>query len=71
MTHEALEQSSEVAELQRLRELVRHIADEDEPSQLETLFAQLRTLVGLSQGETDMPSAPDLTATSLAQAAEE
>lgn len=71
MTHEALVRASEIAELQRLRELVRHIAAEDEPSQLETLFAQLRTLVGLSQDEADLPSTPDLAGSSLAQPAEE
>ncbi len=70
MTHEALMRASETAELERLRDLVRHIADEDEPSQLETLFAQLRTLVG-TQEEPDLTSAPDWTSSSLTQPAEE
>jgi hypothetical protein len=71
MTHEALIQTSETTELQQLRELVRHIAAEDEPSQLQALFAQLRTLVGLSQDDADLSSTPDLTGSSLAQPAEE
>ncbi len=49
MTHEALIRASETADLQRLRELVRNIEAEEEPAQLDLLFGQLRTLVGLPQ----------------------
>jgi hypothetical protein len=51
MTHEALMRISEMAELERLRDLVRHIAAEDEPAQLAVLFGQLRGLVGLPEAE--------------------
>ena len=64
MTHEALIQASEGADLQRLRELVRNIEAEDEPAQLGLLFGELRTLVGLPQvdsvSQTDNLSAPSL-----------
>jgi hypothetical protein len=46
---------SEHAELQRLRELVRHIEAENEPTQLEALFDQLRNLVGLSPEDSNLP----------------
>ncbi len=49
MTHEALIRASETEDLQRLRELVRNIEAEEEPAQLDVLFGQLRSLVGLPQ----------------------
>ena len=49
MTHEALIRASETADLQRLRELARNIEAEEEPAQLDVLFGQLRSLVGLPQ----------------------
>jgi hypothetical protein len=49
VTHEALIRATENADLQRLRELVQNIAAQDEPAQLDVLFEQLRSLVGLTQ----------------------
>jgi hypothetical protein len=71
MTDKGVIRTSEAVELQQLRELVRHIAAEDEPSRLKMLFAQLRTLVGVSPDEPDPPSVPDLTRPSLLQPAPE
>ena len=57
MTHEALMRMSEFAEIERLRDLVRHIEAEEEPAQLEVLFEQLRSLMGLPQPASPSPSA--------------
>ena len=51
MAHETLIRASESADLQRLRELVRNIEAEEEPAQLDVLFGELRSLVGLPQVE--------------------
>ena len=51
MTHGALIRASESADLQRLRELARNIEAEEEPAQLDVLFGELRSLVGLPQVE--------------------
>jgi hypothetical protein len=51
MTHEAFMPASKDAELDQLRDLVRHIAAEDEPVRLEVLLEELRTMVGLPRVE--------------------
>jgi len=55
VTHEALMRASDQTELERLRDLVRHIEAEEEPAQLQLLFDKLRTLVGLTEEESLSP----------------
>ena len=51
MTDEAAVRALEQIELDKLRELVRRIEAEEQPTQLELLFQELRTLVGLTEEE--------------------
>ena len=51
MTDEAAVRALEQIELDKLRELVRRIEAEEQPAQLELLFQELRTLVGLTEEE--------------------
>ena len=70
VTHEALMRATDITEMQRLRDLVRNIEVEEEPTRLEVLFEQLRTLVGLSQPEIASPS-PSATGPAVSPSAEE